>query len=558
MLRLSALSLAILLLLQLPVAAAQSAPAVGAAEQTLAGQIDASLARHYPANAPGATVLVLKDGKTVLRKAYGLANVQANTPMTADMSLRIGSITKQFTAVAIMMLVEDGKLKLSDDITKFLPDYPTRGKKITLEHLLTHTSGIVSYTGKPGFTAIINKDMPLAALIDTFKNDPLEFEPGSKFAYNNSGYVLLGAIIEKLSGQPYADFVAQRIFVPTGMTQTAYEGHERTPPRRAPGYGKKDGIVVPAMPMSMTLPHAAGALVSTVDDLGSWDTALQAGKLISKASLAKVNTPYRLSDGKSTGYGYGWGIATLQGRPAISHGGGINGYRSYAVRLSDDKLYVALLTNTEAPAEAPDTIATRVAALAVGKPFPTPLATKPDGKSLDALVGVYTIDAKHAHIVRRVNDQLTIQGTGRDRAQLVPYSPTGFFIAHTLIMVEFEKGPDGQVKQLKIQDGIDNPVHVRSASTVPELPSVKVPAAVLDTYVGRYPMPPGFTIAIARDGEKMLLTLTGQPTLELFASDPANFFVKEVDAKFRFEKTADGVQQLVMMQHGHTLTGKRE
>ena len=191
MLKLSAVCLAVSVLAGSPAMAAAGAPA--AQSQAALGQrIDALIAPSYKANEPGATVIVVKDGKTVLRKAYGLADSAANKPMTPDMTMRLGSITKQFTAVAVLMLAEEGKLSLSDDITRFFPDYPTNGKKITVEHLLTHTSGIKSYTSKPDYVTGMAKDMSVSAMIDGFKNDPLDFEPGLDYRYNNSGYLLLG------------------------------------------------------------------------------------------------------------------------------------------------------------------------------------------------------------------------------------------------------------------------------------------------------------------------------------------------------------------------------
>lgn len=162
-------------------------------------------------------MIVTQDGKPILRKAYGLANLETKAEMTAEMVLRLGSITKQYTAVGIMILVDQGKLTINDEITKHLPDYPTQGKKITIENLLTHTSGIKGYTSMPAFRSIMHTDMTVAAMIDFFKNEPFEFEPGTRYTYRNSGYFLLGAIIEKISGKSYADFVAQQIFEPLGM-----------------------------------------------------------------------------------------------------------------------------------------------------------------------------------------------------------------------------------------------------------------------------------------------------------------------------------------------------
>jgi len=249
----------------------------------LASRIDASIAPLYKADAPGSTIIVTKDGKTVFRKAYGMADTGAKLAMSPDMSLRLGSITKQFTAVAILKLAEQGKLSVGDDFRKYLPDFPDKGKTITIEHLLTHTSGIPSYTGLPGFRASMAKDVTVNELIATFKDLPLEFAPGARFAYNNSGYILLGAVIEKVSGQRYADFMATQIFDPLGMQHTAYEGFERNKVLAARGHEGRDGAFRPAAALSMTLPYAAGSLVSTVDDLARWDAAITAGKLLKPA-----------------------------------------------------------------------------------------------------------------------------------------------------------------------------------------------------------------------------------------------------------------------------------
>jgi CubicO group peptidase (beta-lactamase class C family) len=200
-------------------------------------RVDALVNGYFPADMPGATLIVVRDGQPLLRKAYGLADAEHQQAMTPQASLRLGSITKQFTAVAIMMLVDEGKLSLADPVTRFFPDYPAQGGKVTLEHLLTHTSGIASFTGKPSYVPNMARDYSVREMIDGFNNGPLEFEPGARYAYNNSGYFLLGAIIGKVSGLSYADYLAQRIFILLGMDQTAYEGHQRHPiVERARGY----------------------------------------------------------------------------------------------------------------------------------------------------------------------------------------------------------------------------------------------------------------------------------------------------------------------------------
>ncbi|ATQ73446.1 hypothetical protein CR152_02145 [Massilia violaceinigra] len=449
MFKLSALCFASLVALHAPAAFAQDA-ARPASEQALASRIDAAIAPYYKADAPGATVILTQDGKTVLRKAYGMADVAKGKAMTPDTALRLGSITKQFTAVAILMLADEGKLALDDDITKFLPDYPTRGKRITIEHLLTHTSGIVSYTSRAGFERNSTKDMSVSGMIDTFKNDPLDFDPGTRFSYNNSGYFLLGALIEKISGQSYATFIAERIFTPLGMQHTAYEGHERTPGPRAAGHTKGWFGVGASKPLSMSQPYAAGALVSTVDDLARWDAAISAGKLLKPATWQKAHTSAVLADGKPTNYGYGWQIGKLRGVPMVAHDGGINGFSTSALRLPQQKVYVAVLSNSDAPTVQPDMVASQAAAIAIGNPFPDFKAVKIDNALLDAYAGTYRIDANATRGFKRDGDKLVMQRTNRAPVILTPYANDGFFMPASLTTFVFARNDKGEVSHVVV------------------------------------------------------------------------------------------------------------
>ena len=453
MLKLSSACLAALMLLQTPNCAAQAAPASTLAEQTLAVRIDAGIAPYFKADEPGATVIVTKDGKTVFRKAYGMADVAKKVPMTPEAVMRLGSITKQFTSTAIMMLADEGKLTVSDDITKYLPDYPTRGKRITIEHLLTHTSGIVSYTSKPGFAATMTKDIAVADMIDGFKNDPLDFEPGTRYRYNNSGYLLLGAIIEKVSGMPYARFVEQRIFVPLGMTHTAYEGYERATAPRAAGHTPAAGHYGASMPLSMTQPYAAGALVSTVDDLARWDAAVSSGKLLKAASWQQAFTPYALPGEAKSSYGYGWITGNVRGVPVIAHGGSINGFQTYAMRVPSEKLYVAVLTNSDSGLMSPEVVAQKVVAQAIGKPFREFTAVKLDPKALDAFTGVYQINDKETRTFRVDGGRLMMQRGSRPQMEVIPYSAQGVYAPKLLDYFEFERDAAGAVTKVTQTSG---------------------------------------------------------------------------------------------------------
>jgi len=341
----------------------------------LSHKMDQLLSDIYSADAPGASILVVKDGKTLLRKAYGMANLEHNIPLRSDMVFRIGSVTKQFTSTAIMMLVEQGKIKLKDSITEYLPKYPLQGHQITIENLLNHTSGIKSYTGMGQATQkLMIENLTVPELIETFKDQPMDFAPSSDFKYNNSGYVLLGAIIEKVSGKSYADFIQDEIFTPLGMTQSYYDNHNKIIANRVMGYAKtKDGFQN-ADYINMRIPYAAGSLLSTVDDLQKWETALFTGKVVSKASFTKMTTPYVLLNGKKAGYGesadYGFGLVMSgnEGHPAIFHNGGINGFRSQVEKLVDDNILVIVLSNFTGGKIAPGEVAVQLSAIALGEP----------------------------------------------------------------------------------------------------------------------------------------------------------------------------------------------
>jgi D-alanyl-D-alanine carboxypeptidase len=450
----------------------------------------------------------------------------------------------------------EGKIKLDDDITVYLPDYPTQGKKISIEHLLTHTSGIVSYTGKPDFLAGMQKDVTVQQMVDSFKNDPLEFAPGSRYKYNNSGYFLLGAIIEKVSGQTYDKFVEQRIFVPLGMSRSAYEGHERDKAVRALGYSGAPGGFKPAVAISMTQPYAAGSLVSTVDDLARWDAAVSSGKLLKAASWQRAFTPYTLSTGSSTDYGYGWETGTLRGARMIGHGGGINGFNTYSLRLPAEKLYVAVLSNVDSGLPPAGEAAFKAAAIAVGNPFPDYKEVKLDARTLDAYAGVYRIEGKDTRTVRRDGDRLVMQRNGRPPQVLQAYSDTGFFLPNSLLSFEFTRDAQGKASQLIAHQATSDQVSPRIGDAPPQRTAVKIDHAKFDAYVGRYQLAPQFVIELTRDGDRYWTQATGQSKVELFALNERTFFSNAVDAELRFDDAAPG--QFVLAQGGREIKGVKQ
>ncbi|MBL8516778.1 MAG: serine hydrolase [Betaproteobacteria bacterium] len=528
-------------------------------EGDIARQIDTVLAATFKSDEPGAAVIVVKDGKTVLRKGYGMADVEKKIAIQPGDVFRIGSITKQFTAVAILMLEEEGKLSVKDEITKFLPDYPTQGKKITVEHLLTHTSGIRSYTGMPDFRSIINKDMKPLDVVDFFKNEKMDFDPGERFLYNNSGYFLLGVIIEKVSGMSYAEFVAKRMFEPLGMAHTAFEGFERNGVKRIPGYGRGRDGYTPAAPMSMTQPYAAGSLVSTVDDLARWDAAITAGKLVKSATWKRAFTPYALNNGKPTDYGYGWQLRKFLGEDLIEHGGAINGFHGQGMRLPASRVFVAVLTNRIGGRPTSEYHAERVTAIALGKPLTTPTPIKLAALALDAFEGTYRVDDKENRIVVRDGEQLTLQ-RGGGRVPMAPYAENEFFLpdfSHTRF--RFVKGDDGKVKHMVVLDTSGKEeINPRTGDKPAQKKSIVLAQKDFDVLTGEYQLAPNFILTISRDGDRYLSQATNQGQVEIFAESDTKFFVKVINAEITFQKDADGkATGLVLTQNGREMPAKK-
>lgn len=316
--------------------------------QTKAKKIDELMSLYHQYRQFNGTVLVAEKGKIIFKKGYGFANMEWKIPNTPDTKFRLGSITKQFTSMLIMQLVEKGQIKLDGKLADYLPYYrKDTGEKVTIHHLLTHTSGIPSYTSLPGFFQDVSRDpYPVEEFVKKYCSGDLEFEPGSTCRYNNSGYFLLGAIIEQVTGKTYEQVLKENIFEPLQMNNSGYDRHEPILPKRAAGYEKRFDEFVNAPYLDMSLPFAAGALYSTVEDLYLWDQALYTEKLLSNQYKEVMFTPF-LSN-----YAYGWGVkktALEGGKDSLmttAHGGGINGFNTLITRLIDDRHLIVLLNNT--------------------------------------------------------------------------------------------------------------------------------------------------------------------------------------------------------------------
>lgn len=315
--------------------------------QHLDQKIDSLIKNEFKdPNGPGGVFLIAQKGKPVYKKAFGMANLELDAKLNTNSVFQIGSMTKQFTAIAILILEEQGKLKVSDPISKYIPSYPN-GNNITIHNLLTHTSGIKDFTKMKTLSDIAQKEMTPELMVDFFKNEPVDFAPGEKFDYNNSGYVVLGYIVELTSGETYEDFIQKNIFDKTGMSHSYYASDRKIIKNRAFGYHKKSSGYVNKTVINFSVPFSSGSLMSTLDDMLKWQNALNQNLLLSSKNEIKAFTKYKLNNGQEIEYGYGWHLKNINGIETREHGGSIFGFKSMAVYIPSKDIYVVGLSNCD-------------------------------------------------------------------------------------------------------------------------------------------------------------------------------------------------------------------
>jgi D-alanyl-D-alanine carboxypeptidase len=299
--------------------------------------------RRHPI--PGLALEIIQNGKPAKIAGYGMANLEWREPVTPETAFEIGSVTKQFTAAGILLLAQQGKLSVDDKISRHLQDTPASWANITLRHLLTHTSGLKNYTGLDGFE--LTRHLTQAQFIRRIGREPLDFQAGEKWSYSNTGFSLLGYVIENVSGQGYWQFMHERIFGPLGMGSTTNRDPRTIIPRRASGYETNRAGHFVNRDYDLTDVFSAGAIVSTVGDLAKWNAALDAQKLLGAATEQEMWTPVRLNDGSTHAYGFGWFLDPLQGHANIGHSGSTSGFSASLQRFPKDGLVVIVLTNSD-------------------------------------------------------------------------------------------------------------------------------------------------------------------------------------------------------------------
>lgn len=502
---------------------------------------------------PGVAILVAREGKVLFQGAAGFADLEKKEPLTVETKFRIGSVTKQFTAAAILRLADEGKLSLTDPLAKHLPDFPS-GESITLRHLLTHTSGLHNYTDKPAMLLGAATPIAPADLIASIRSDPLDFAPGTNFRYSNSAYFLLGEIVAKVSGQTFGDFLRAAFFEPLALKNTGIFLNATPPPHAARGYAVSDGKAALAQDWDMSWAGGAGAIYSTIGDLLLWNEALYGGRVLKPESLRLMTTPNPLPPGADgLNYGFGLALSEVSRFPSISHSGGLPGWSSDLMWLPKQRLTVVALANAmpAAPELTPIKLTRSIATRFLAEET-TKLPALAEDKSVDpnsytAFVGRYDYQSAILTVTTE-NRRIFAQLTGQERFEIFPKAEDAFFFKVADAQVVFLRNDTGKVVAVQ---------HTQNGNTfrAPRLEEEKVALTPeqLDAFVGKYQYGPGAVLTVTRDGPQLFAQLTGQPAIPIFATGDSSFEWRIVTAQVRFTKGEDGkVTKATHTQNGVT------
>jgi len=543
-------------------------------------KIDGLLKQYYDYGQFNGSILVAEKGKIIYEKGFGMANMEWAIPNQPDTKFRIGSVTKQFTAALVLQLVEEGKIKLDGKITDYLTDYrKDTGGKVTIHQLLNHTSGIPSYTSRPKFFAEISRNpYGVSDFVKKFASGDLEFEPGSKFSYNNSGYSLLGAIIERVTGKSYETVLTERILKPLGMTNSGYDNHAPVLHKRASGYKKTPDGFVNAAYLDMSIPYAAGSIYSTVEDLFKWDQSLQEDKILSAESKRLMFTP------GLGNYGYGIRITdqpigkTGQKIKTIGHGGGINGFNSLLLRAVEKQQTVMILDNVNL-GQHHGKITNAIISILNGQPVEPPKRSIAETlykiaieKNVASAVTEYrrlkaenspAFDFSETELntlgyqlvgMKRMKDAIEIF---KLNVEMFPTSGNPYDSLGETYLADDQK--DLALANYKKAVELD-PANANALLIVRRLEAkeTKIDSSGFDAYVGDYQVTPALILTISKDGDKLFGQLTGQGKLAVDPVSDTRFTIPEVKANISFEKDPAGkVVGLLLSQGTRTVNAKK-
>ena len=555
--------------------------------QTKTTQLDDLLNKYTEYGQFNGSVLVADHGKVIYKKGFGLANREWDIPNAPDTKHRLGSITKQFTAMLIMQLVAEGKLDLQATVSKYLPDYSNvNGNKITIHQLLNHTSGTPNYTSFPNFFKELSRNpYTPTEMVRMYADSILDFTPGERFSYSNSGYITLGAIIEKVTGKSYEEVLQEKIFTPLKMNNSGYVHHNTILKKRAAGYEMKGSKPENAPYIDMSTPYAAGSMYSTVEDLFIWDQALYTEKLLPKKYRDMMYEKYVPAFGQY--YGYGWSVGyfpvgnTKDSTEIIGHGGGINGFNTLITRMPKEKSTIILLNNTgRAPLE---DITIAINGILHGATYDLPKQSLANlvykeiiDKDLKAGLAFYEKNKGSKEYSKSESEMNTmgytlLQAGKKKEAEAIfklnmEAFPKSANVYDSYAEALMEQGKNelaiaNYKKSIELNPGNQNGIDMLKklgVETEGIVKDVTVSDAVLASYVGNYELKPGFVLTVTKEGSQLKAQATGQRDFEIFPKTETEFYVKVVTAQITFNKNSAGVvESLTLFQGGQEIVGKK-
>lgn len=534
--------------------------------------VDSIMNVNYRAGEPGAVLLIARKGQPIYRKAYGLANLEFDVPNKPEYIFRIASMSKQFTAVCILKLAQEGKLDLQDDIKKYLPDYNTHGERITIENLLTHTNGINDFVEKREFAEQAILTLSPEEIMHSFMNDSLTFEPGTAWGYSNSGYVVAGVIVEKVSGMPLSQYLQQHIFNPLGMSHTLVGTSDSLVKNAVYGYNiGVNGKFKPIEYSNWSWSYAAGDILSSVDDLLKWDNALYTETILKKEWLEKAWKSSVLPNGQKTNYGMGWTSNQFEGLQYLEHAGGQNGFSSDGIRVLGQQLYIVLLSNkTLWPVPLLSSVALRM----VGQKEARPVAKQINRKTLQGYTGVYAINSSFYakprpsgepfyQYVMLGGDTLFAQSPGNPKVALLPVGKDLFVpVWWANSYYQFRRNEQGQVTSVELYHAPFQmgPHDVQQKTSLPlpkEKQAIKLNAKKLELLTGKYDFGGGLILPVTIEGNRFYFQQPGQGKEEFFAENDTNFFSKATDVTLEFVLTNNVVSGIKVKVQGAIYEGKK-
>lgn len=531
------------------------APSSETAQLSKSEQFDSLLKQVVSADKPGVSVVISQHGKVIYQATRGLADIESKRGIQANDLLLIGSITKQYAAAAVLKLAAEGKFAVTDSVGAIIAD--PRFNDVTVAQLLNHTSGIASYTSIPGYMMDerISRDVTTAELIEVFAELPRDFAPGERWAYNNSGYVLVGAVIEAVTELPWHTYIDQALLQPLQLSATGYYADASSQPYPIQGYTGGADTVTVALPLSITQPHAAGALAATALDVDRWQHALHTGKVLPAHWYAQMVTPTEVMPN----YGYGLGLGTFLGQTLREHSGGIHGFVTDGIWLAESELSVVVLANSDTPQIAPTLLTKRLAAIALGQPLPIDWPAQPmNAEWMQQLHGSYQIDENTQRYLIHRDGELLSQRQGGSESKVIYVGKDTYALDGSLAYFTVQRNADGSVKGVDFYQAgavtpgyaskVSNEVSVRASVQLTEQQALRL--------TGDYQLQPGFVIQVRLTPSGLTAQATGQSAFELTAASENELYNTQFGITLEFD-SAEQPAQLILLQGGARMPAPR-